>query len=406
MSIESPAGCPVHIPPGRERVFDYASDPKKSATPFDAYLEFRGGPAFWSPVSGGFWLLTDAASVRDAYQDATSFSNRNIGLGYSGYPELMIPEQLDAPEHRKYRSLLASWFTPGAATRLEPAIRQTCTEIIDAFAAAGEGDLIECFVGRFPQTVFLTQIIHLPVSELPQFLQWEHAMLRHPQVPAEAAKSGGQLRDYLAAVIAERAAKPLDSDLISSLLQGRIDGRQVTQAEVQNIAFLLFLAGLDTVTAALSFSFHFLATHAEHRRKLGSDPGLITSAVEELLRYHAFVSPVRTATRSMDFHGIPLKEGDRVVASSVLAARDPSEFANPDEVLFDRPANRHMAFGAGPHRCLGSHLARVEMKVALEEFHKRVADYELDASERVSFHAAGVMGVDNLPLRWRLKTEL
>ena len=402
--MTSTAGCPAHIPADRQRVFDYASDPKKAPSPFDAYLEFRGCPAFWSPAAGGFWVLTDGESVRDAYQDVGLFSSRNIGLGYSGYPDLMIPEQLDPPEHRKYRALLASWFTPNTAKRLEPVIRTTCARIIDSFVDQGSGDLIPAFLGRFPQSVFLANIINLPVSELPRFLRWEHQMLRHPQVPAEAARAGEELRAYLAEVIAKRAVEPVENDLFSDLLRQEIDGRSVTQAEVQNIAFLLFLAGLDTVTTALAFAFHFLAGSPEHRAQLVAsgpeDERLVTAAVEELLRFHAFVSPVRTANEDANFHGIPLKREDRLVLSSVLAARDPREFSQPDLVDFGRRSNRHMAFGAGPHRCLGSHLARVEMKVALQEFHRRVSDYEIEPGVPLSYHAAGVMGLDNLPLRW------
>jgi cytochrome P450 len=401
--VTSVRGCPVHIPPERQRAFNYATDPKKADTPFDAYLAFRDQPAFWSTETGGFWVLTDAESVREAYQNTDLFSSRNIGLGYTGYPEVMIPEQLDPPEHRKYRSLLASWFTPNTAKRLEPVIRQICGDIIDSFIDEGSADLIPAFLGRFPQTVFLQHIIHLPISELEQFLYWEHQMLRHPQVPENAAAAGQELRAYLATMIAERAVNPLQNDLISDLLTREVDERAITQREVGNIAYLLFLAGLDTVTTALAHSFYFLATHPGHRAQMladTSEDGIIPSAVEELLRYHAFVNPVRTANFDTDFHGIPLKRDDKVLVPSVLAGRDASEFSDPDEVRFDRPANRHIAFGAGPHRCLGSHLARIELKVAMQEFHKRVSDYELQDGVPVTYHAAGVIGLDNVPVRW------
>lgn len=401
--VTSESGCPAHVPPERQRAFNYATDPLKTDTPFDAYLAFRDEPAFWSTESGGFWVLTDADSVREAYQNTDLFSSRNIGLGYTGYPELMIPEQLDPPEHRKYRSLLASWFTPNTAKRLEPVIRQTCGAVIDSFIDQGSANLIPVFLGRFPQSVFLEQIIHLPLSELEQFLHWEHQMLRHPQIPENAIQAGKELRAYLAAVIAERGRKPLENDFISDLLTREVDGRPITQREVGNIAYLLFLAGLDTVTTALALAFNFLATHPRHRAQLladTSEDGITSPAVEELLRYHAFVSPVRTANFDADFFGIPLRRDDRILAPSVLASRDPKEFPDPDVVRFDRPSNRHMAFGAGPHRCLGSHLARVEVKVAMQEFHRRVSDYELQEGAQVSYHAAGVMGLDNLPVRW------
>jgi cytochrome P450 len=397
---EVPAGCPAHVPADRYRVFDYTTDPLKGVTPFDAYLEFRGQPPFWSPVAGGFWVLTDAESIRDCFQDAYTFSNRNIGLGYTTYSRKMIPEQLDPPEHGKYRRILSPFFTPGAAQKLTSDMRDICITTLHQFADDGHCDFVDQFASRYPQIIFLQHIMNLPVSEMETFLRWEHDMMRHPRNGDAAAASSNALLAYLGETIADRFAKPIDGDLMSDLSRATIDDRPITEAEVLDIAFLLFAAGLDTVTSALSFSFHYLALHPDKRQQLVNDPSIIPTAIEELLRYHSFVSSVRTATRDVDFHGINIKEGERVLPVSVLAARDPAEFERPDEVVFNRATNRHIAFGAGPHRCLGSHLARLEMKVALEEFHRLIPDYELQPDAQVRFHAAGTMGVDILPLRW------
>lgn len=396
----APAECPAHIPQDRVRTFDYGAIPEDCRTPFESHLQFRGEPPFWSPLSGGFWVLTDARTVRDAYQRPEDFSNRDNGLGYAELPDLLIPEQLDPPQHRKYRALLASWFTPAAAKRLESTIRDTCTEIVDTFADTGETDLIPSFVGRFPQMVFLRHIINLPASDLDMFLDWERKMIHAPTQRDEVFTAATELRAYLSEVIASRQARPLDNDMISGMLSSEIDGRPVTHSEILNTAFLLFLAGLDTVTAALSMSFLHLATHAEQRKQINDDPALVDPAIEELLRHYSFVTPTRTVTRDLDFHGAPLRAGDRVLPSSVLAARDPQEFERPDEVDFTRTSNRHMAFGAGPHRCLGAHLARTEMKVALEEFHRRVPEYELQPGCKADFHAGSMIGLNTLPLRW------
>jgi cytochrome P450 len=395
-------GRPAHVPADRYRVFDYTSDPLKAATPFEAYLEFRGEPAFWSPVAGGFWVLTDATSIRECFQDAVTFSNRNIGLGYADYSRKMIPEQLDPPEHGKYRRLLAPFFTPGAMSHLEVHAREICGSLLDVMVSHGQGDFVDDFAGQYPQIVFLRYILNLPLEDMDTFLGWEHNIMRHPRDPETAEASSKDLWDYLRGTISDRSAHPIEGDLLSELLAGTVDERPVTEDEVLDMAWLLFLAGLDTVTSALSFSFHFLATHSEHRRQLIENPELIPQAVEELLRYHSFVSSVRTATRDVEFHGIELREGDRILPASVLAARDLEEFERPDEMVFDRSANRHMAFGAGPHRCLGAHLARLEMRVGIEEFHRRVSDYQLLPGGRVVFHAAGTMGMDALPLRWSI----
>jgi cytochrome P450 len=396
-----PAGCPAHVPGDRVRVFDYAVDPLEDGSPVDGYLKFRGEAPFWSPVAGGFWVLTDQESIRACLQDADTFSNRNIGLGYDGRPGLvMIPEQLDPPEHTKYRRLLSPHFTPGAAARLEPEVRRIVVAEIDRFVEDGACDFVEQFAGRFPQIVFLQHILNFPVEEMETFLEWERDMMHHPRDVAAAEQAAQSLLGFLRRTIAERAARPMADDLITSLLAASVDGRPMTEEEVLSIAYLLFLAGLDTVTAALSFGFHLLAREPALRREIVDDPALAPAAVEELLRYHSFVSPIRTATRDVEFHGVTMRTGDRILPASALAARDPNEFPDPDVVDFHRAANRHIAFGAGPHRCLGSNLARVEFKVALEEWHRRIPRYELDPSGEVRFHAAGVLGVDTLPLRW------
>jgi cytochrome P450 len=400
--MSSVGGCPAHVPAHRVREFDYVIDPARTPTPFDKYLEYRGQSAFWTPNSTGYWVLTDYESIRDAYQDAATFSSVNVGVGYSGWDgEKFIPLQIDPPQHKRYRSLLAPFFTPAVAARMEPEIRSVCAQIVDRFADDGEGDVLELFSGRLPQSVFL-KILNLPLTELETFRKWEHDLVYHPQIPEEAERSRREMDKYLTAVVAERAAHPIEGDLLSQLISGTIDDRPVTQAEVVNIAGLLFLAGLDTVTTALTFSLHYLATHPDARRELLSKSEIAAADVEELLRYHSFISVVRTAARDTEFHGISLKTGDRVLLPSALAARDPEQFENPDEVVFGRQPNRHLGFGGGIHRCAGSHLAVVQMRVGLEEFHRRIPHYEVPEDAHLTYHGGGQLGLDRLPLTWKV----
>jgi cytochrome P450 len=163
----------------------------------------------------------------------------------------------------------------------------------------------------------------------------------------------------------------------------------------------MFMAGLDTVAMQLSYSFLHLATHDEDRRRIVEDPSLIPGAVEEFLRYYAFVTPGRKVTQDVDFGPCPMKAGQMIFLPIVSANRDPAEFVDADKVIIDRPDNRHIAFGAGPHRCLGSHLARQELRIGLEEWHKRIPDYRLTAGVPVREHS-GQIGLDNLPLEWDL----
>jgi cytochrome P450 len=187
---------------------------------------------------------------------------------------------------------------------------------------------------------------------------------------------------------------------VSKLLDTTIDGHPVSREAVQNFTFLLFVAGLDTVTAALSFAFRFLAENPAHRQQLLDDPQLIPSAVEELLRVFSFVNMGRTVVRDVEFAGVQMKAGDRVLTSTTFASMDPDEFDNPLTVDFGRRANRHLAFGAGPHRCAGSHLARQELRTAIAEFHLRIPHYEAVRVDEIRMHGAGSMGMDRLWLRW------
>ena len=396
----APMGCPAHVSQDQFRHFDYIADVESAPTPFDGYLQFRGERPFWSDVSGGFWVLTDAATIRDCFQQPEIFSNRNIGLGYTEQSRKMIPEQLDPPEHGKYRKLLSPFFTPASARRLQDGIRAVCRAEMDKFVDRGHCDFVEEFAGRFPQIVFIQYIMNFPVEEMETFLGWENDIMRHPVEESKAKASAQELWSYLTETIQNRTRDPLDDDMLSELAQAEVDGRPITLDELLDIAWLLFAAGLDTVTQALSFSFYYLARSAELRDKIVADPQIIPMAVEELLRYCSFVNPIRTATRDIEFHGASMKAGDRIVPSAALAARDPAEFDHPDTIIFERPIKRHMAFGAGVHRCLGSHLARLELQTAFEEIHRRMPDYELQPGVDVRFHGAGVMGADNLPLRW------
>ncbi len=397
-SLAAPPGCPAHVPPEQFRHFDYIRDIETATTPYDGYLQYRGEKPFWSDVDGGFWVLTDAAQVRDCFLDPETFSNRNIGLGYTAFPRTMIPDQLDPPEHTKYRKLLLPYFPPTAARALEDDIGAIARAEIAAWAGRGEVEFVGQFAGRFPQIVFLQHVLHFPVEKMETFLQWEHDMVRHPRDPEDAKRSMFALLDYLTNVVAERAAHPIENDMISGLLQSEIEGRPVTQDEVIDMSFLLFLAGLDTVTSALSMSFYFMAQQPELRDRLVNEPEVIAEAIEELLRYVSFVNTIRTANRDIDFHGAPMRAGDRVLPSSVLAARDPNEHDQPDLIDFDRRAKRSLAFGVGIHRCLGSHLARVELEVAFHELHQVMRDYRLDPSRDILFHGAGILGCDQLPL--------
>jgi cytochrome P450 len=202
-------------------------------------------------------------------------------------------------------------------------------------------------------------------------------------------------------VVADRLVSSAPSgDLFDVLLAARIDGRPLTHDEIVDYAFMLFIAGLDTVTAVLGFSLRCLAQQPQLQIALKAEPSSTAAAVEELLRAYSIVNTARVVTRDTEFAGVTMRAGDRVLLATALASRDPAEFADPTEVRINREVNRHLAFGAGPHRCLGSHLARLEMRVVLEELLKRLPVFGIADDAHIVVHGGGVFGIDRLPVRW------
>jgi len=390
---------PDHVPPELVRDFDHVTGEAFRRDPFAAFTSARGDRVFWSPHHGGYWVLTRMADIRDVYQHPATFSNWPTGIpAHVSRRERMVPLELDPPEHTAYRRVLAPMFAPKAVAARTAAITATCEQMVEAIAPKGGCDLVAEFAQPFPTTIF-TNMLGLPGAECERFVAWNNALLHRHTEPETRRVAGVEINDYLRELIEARRAQPRN-DLVSELLRCEVDGRSIRRDEVQNMTFMLFVAGLDTVTAALSFCFRFLAEHPEHRRALAEDPGLAPLAVEELLRVHAFINPARTVTEDIEFAGVRMRAGDRVLVSTALASNDPEEFDDPLEVRFGRPGNRHLAFGAGPHRCAGSHLARDELAGALRVWHEHIPDYTLVPGRQITVHPGGAMGIDRLELRW------
>lgn len=393
------AARPDHVPPDLIRDFDHVFGEAFARDPFAAFRQARRDRVFWSPHHGGYWVLTSMADIREALQRAAQFSNWPTGIpAHVSRQERMLPLELDPPDHTAYRRVLAPMFAPKAVAARTAAIGLTCTQLIDALVPKGGCDFIAEFAQPFPTTIF-TNMLGLPAEESDRFVAWNNVLLHAHADPDARRDAGIEINRYLRELIAQRRAEPRD-DLVSALLDSQVDGRPIEPDEVQNLTFMLFVAGLDTVTAALSFCFRFLAENPEHRRQLLDDPSLVPSAVEELLRVHAFINPARTVTEDLEFAGVTMKAGDRVLVSTALASNDPEEFAEPLRLRFDRPGNRHLAFGAGPHRCAGSHLARDELTTAVREWHQRIPHYSIAEGQDITVHAGGAMGIDRLELVW------
>jgi cytochrome P450 len=372
-----------------------------TSDPFKIFRQVGDERIFFSPLQGGFWVLTRAADIRTAMHRPEVFSNSITGIpAQPARPEKLIPLELDPPDHTAYRRVLAPMFAPKAIAAKAAAIRQTCIDLIEPVAARGECEFIADIAQPFPSTVF-AGMLGLPIGEAARFIEWNNVLLHAYDDPERRRNAAVEINGYLRELVAERAADPRD-DLISALLAGNVGDRPVTREEVHNFAFLLFVAGLDTVTAALSFTFRFLAENPTYRRQLIDNPEVVTGAAEELLRVHSFVNTARTVVADVEIFGVGMKAGDRVLASTTMAAMDADEYPDPLAVRFDRPLNRNVAFGAGPHRCAGAHLAREELCAALEEFHRRIPDYRVVPGATIRTHGGGSMGMDQLPLTWEV----
>jgi cytochrome P450 len=348
--------------------------------------EFQASlPFFWTTYGRGHWVPTDAEAIRQAFAQPDLFSNVSE-VAAEPEPEYMwIPTNIDPPEHVKYRHVLNTRFAPEAIQRLAPRASALCRELIEGFRAKGSCDFISEFAGVFPTMVFLSSL-GLPVSDTDEVAAWVRRIfdnLRDPDLHRPLAEAMGEVRGYFASLIADRRVTPADPavDFVTHLVNSSIDGRPLSDDEILNISVVLLMAGVETTAGQLGFMFHHLATHPEDRRRIVADPSVIPAAIEEFLRIHAIVLPGRKVTRDAEFHGCPMQKGDMVMLSIPNANRSPVMFDDPLTVDLVRTPNRHVAFGSGPHRCLGIHLARRELATALSVWHELIPDYR-DPSPR------------------------
>jgi cytochrome P450 len=369
------------------------------AEPQPMYKALReSAPVFRSPQAIVFSRLAD---IEMALKRTDLFSS-NMDAVDLGNLRPMIPLQVDPPNHAKYRRILDPLFTPREMAKREPAVAELVNEMIDRFADRGECDFHEEFAVPLPCTVFL-QLLGLPLEDLDKFLEWKDGVIRPEGVTGYDGRHEAsvgvaqQIYDYFDRAIDEHIANPRD-DVLSSMIAAQVEGQPLSREELLDICILFLIAGLDTVTDSLDCFFVYLARHPEHRRQLVEQPDILPHAIEELLRWETPVPGVaRVAMQDVEVGGCPISKGERVSPLLGAANTDPAEFSDPDVVDFNRSPNRHRAFGGGPHRCLGSHLARMELRVAMREFHRRIPDYEIKPGTQLVFTAA-LRSVETLPL--------
>jgi cytochrome P450 len=403
MSVFPVHALPAHVPETLVRPFPFIFGMTTARDPFNELApEVHQQPAVFYALHaypGGTpaWVVRRAQDMRQIYLDTEHFSNKD----FSPFSKLIgeswnqVPAETDPPMHALYRVFVNPLFTPKAITRLEDNIRATAISYIEAFKAKGECDVMKEFAFEFPIKVFL-ELMGLPLSRTRQFLEWEMTLLHHHDVTIIAAATR-EVVAYLRGEIADRRANPTD-DLISYGVKAQIDGRGLTEDELLGFTFNLFLGGLDTISTHIGLQLRHLAEHPADQAKLRSQPDLIPQAIEEMMRAYAGVTTFRTCKKALNFNGVTMMPGDKIAMSTTLAGRDPEEYDQPNDVIFERRP-KHLSFAYGPHLCVGMHLARREMRVALEEFLRLIPPFQIKPGHVIQSHLGIIQPVD-LPLIW------
>ena len=375
-------------------------DPAVAAHPQPVFHRLRERCPVGNPIQGGPVCLARYEDVLFALRHPEIFS-AVMPAGLIGNKRPLIPLHIDPPEQTKYRKFLDPLFSNKKMLSMEGDVREIASNLVSGFSDASECEFNRAFAIPYPSTVFL-RLMGLPEDDLEYFLGIKNAIIRpSASNPEEDAKirteTGEKIYAYFNKFLDELEKSPRD-DLLSLFITAEVAGERMNREEVLDICYLFLLGGLDTVTSTLGCMISYLAQHPDRRRALVDDPSLIPSAVEEMLRWETpVVQVVRTLAQDYAIGGVEMKKGDPVTLVLGSADTDGEQFPNAEEVDFERTPNKHIAFGSGPHRCLGSHLARMELRVALEEIHRRVPEYAIKKGE-TPIYSPAIREVTYLPL--------
>ncbi len=363
------------------------------------WKSLHAGPEiFYTPRNGGHWVFTRAADIGAAWLDHERFSNKGVTMSREEREMQLYPGEADPPQHGPYRALLQPFFSQKAVHILEDKMRTLTRSLIDELIERDGCDFQADVSRRMPIYIFLA-MMELPFAHAAALLPAADWLTRDSD-PESFLRAMQTMMGYLQERIAERRAAPGD-DFISRLLVAEVDSRRLSELEVLSLTANVMFGGLDTVVASMGFFMNFLARHAGHRQQLLQEPGLIPDAVEELLRRHGISNFGRMVARDFEFQGLPLRAGDLVLLPAALYNLDERKFADPMTVDFHRPIKHHMGFGTGIHRCLGAQLARLELRVLLQEWLPRIPDFRIADPEAVIVKSGRINGVKALPLRWK-----
>jgi hypothetical protein len=396
--------------PNEGPVTDWATDfshvePEWAADPYRIQDDLRQRcPIAHTNRFGGAWLPTRYQDVAEIAYDTERFSSRAIIVNNFRSPREWAPAggippiSSDPPFHHEARKLLLPAFTKTAIAKYGESTRTFCHQLIDAFATRGTVDAAVEYAQHIPVRV-IADMLGFPPEDGPQFRVFVEDALEAVNRPAEARNArNGNLFDYLNAQVSDHVEHPRD-DLTSFLINAELAGGKLESSHIVGCMALLLIAGIDTTWSAIGASLWHLAAHPGDTERLVADPTLIPAATEELLRAYAPVTMARLVREDMRWHGADMKAEDWILLSFPAANRDPAQFDRAGEVVIDREENRHAAFGLGIHRCLGSHLARMELRIALATWLERIPSFSLADPAGVTWSTGQIRGPRMLPLR-------
>jgi len=376
-------------------------EPSFVANPYPGYSEIRESecPIARTERYEGSWLPTRYEDVVALAQEYEVFTSRGIlvmppppGQAEGAYGGVAAPPiTSDPPDHHWHRRLILPVFAPQAVAKYEQSTRDLCNALIDEFIDKGEADAAADYAQHIPVRV-ISNMLGVPLDMEEKFTGWVRGVLENMHDMELRKRSRLAIIEYFLAQVEDRKTNPRENDLISELMNTEVEGKKVPIEYVLGVCNLMLVAGIDTTWSAIGSVMWHMAQHPEHRKQLRENDALWPTAIEELLRVYAPVTMARIVDHDVEFQGCPMKAGDRVLMAFPAANRDPRQFENPDEVILDREHNRHVAFGSGIHRCAGSNLARLEVRIALQTWLERIPEFELIDPTTVTWAGGQVHG--------------
>jgi cytochrome P450 len=393
-------GLPEHVPPSRVidlDVYNPAPDLDDPATAW-ARLHDREEALLWTTGNGGHWIATRGSSIKAILEDHESFSSNVLMVPRERGLSNLLPTAADPPRHRPFRMLIQQALTPAAVRQLESGIREMSRSLIAEIAPRGQADFMADFASKLPTGVFL-KLANLPVSDFALLYGWMESVMR-PDGSADQADLMQRFADYLLPILQERKANP-GGDVMSAIATAVIDGAPISEDDAVNMATTLVLGGLDTVAALMSFAWDYLARDPDLQALLATQPERIRDAVEEICRRFPVGTNTRVTARDTVIDGVTIKAGDLVTTPQILHALDPREYADPMRFDIDRQTGGYSSFGHGVHRCPGSFLGKVELRIALEEWLAAIPSFRIAEGAQVKVSPGVTAGIFSLPLSWQ-----